>query len=342
MSRIMSVFIISLFLLPPLTGYAGKDVKFNIPPMSYSGPADNVGIGEPISQGWSANIYDEFICDKRAENKNVIATAKIVALSPPSSMIAHINGVDYPIFETGTEGLGWVMGVKDTHASNFTPLNINENQWYPAPGTGTLLTQTIGGSLNIYLVKTNSHLVSGKTQISSKNIATIYCYSKEGKFVDSGNVAINNIDIIVKAMGCKVLGNTDTSVSLGEFRTGQFPSVSSTQGNGVSNTTISCDKGVHVAVTVSDQSNKTNTSNIIGLTPDSKAKGVGIQALYNGKVVTLGPDSASKNNLNQFALINTTESNQIIPLQLGFQYIRTGDMKAGSANGLVGITFSYQ
>lgn len=341
MSRIMSVFIIILFMLPPLTGYAGNNVRFNIPPISYSGPADNVGIGVPISQGWSSTIVHEYICDQNIE-KRTIATAKIISLSQPLSLTAHIDGVDYPIYDTGTAGIGWVMGVKDTHATNFTPLNINENQWYPAPGTGPSLPLNIGGSLKIYLVKTNSHLVSGRTRISPNNIATIYCYSEKGELLDSGNISINYVPIEVKATGCRVLGNTDTSISLGEFRTGQFPSVNSTKGNGVANTNISCDQGVHVAVTISDQSNKANISNIIGLTPDSKAKGIGIQALYNGKVVTLGPDSTSKNNMNQFELINTTTNNQLIPFQLGFQYIRTGDMKAGSANGLVGITFSYQ
>ncbi|MDL4454799.1 hypothetical protein QRZ34_27615 [Klebsiella michiganensis] len=107
---------------------------------------------------------------------------------------------------------------------------------------------------------------------------------------------------------------------------------------------LRCDTGITVAATVSDQTNQGNTSNIISLSAGSTAKGVGIQAFYNGSntPVNLGPDNSSKGNTNQFSITRTTTQGQIVTVPLAFKYVRTGAMEAGSANGLVGVTFSYQ
>jgi len=100
---------------------------------------------------------------------------------------------------------------------------------------------------------------------------------------------------------------------------------------------------VKVYATLTDNTNPGNTSQVLSLTSDSTAQGVGIQVLKNGTVLGYGPDASTPGNTNQWeaGVVNVGTNNFRIPLQA--RYVQTGpNVTPGIANGRATFTMSYQ
>ena len=100
---------------------------------------------------------------------------------------------------------------------------------------------------------------------------------------------------------------------------------------------------VMVAMTFTDLSQTGNTGNVLSLTSDSTAAGVGIHITQqpSGAVINFGPDSAVAGNLHQIALsqINNTSQN----FSFNGQYVKTNaTITPGTAKGAATFTMSYQ
>lgn len=322
--------------------FAGDDntLIFNTNPLIYNGPADAVSFGDQIGPAWVADHEQIQMCSTFPDFN--ITTAVVEPVSPPTAYTTSIDGVTYQVFSTGTEGIGWVMGVKDTRANNFTPLMNMKQQWYPAPGTPTGPIPIIGGEGRVTLVKVATHLHTGNTTLLAQNIAIIKCYGEAGNLVDSAFIKINSINIYVNATGCTVESSKEPVLDFGKFTNGQFPSIGSTSTEKNINIALKCNSNVTIQATLSDQSDLANRSRNIKLTSDSTAQGLAIQAFHNGESLELGPDDSSKGVQNQFFISSPVSEGQTIQVPLSFKYVRTGDISPGTANGLVGITFSYQ
>ncbi|KAA8995381.1 oxidoreductase [Affinibrenneria salicis] len=336
------LFFILCLLALPLTGECGNDLTLTFSgAISYAGPADDVSIGQQIGPAWSASNLNVYMCNNSSK---ATARAYVSAVRPSTGLTTTISGVNYIIYDSGTPGIGLVIGVKDTNATNYSALLTTRNQWYPAPGTNTVPYNGIGGYGKVTLVKTTGHLQTGTTTLAAQNIALVQCYGTDGSFTDSAYIKIAQTQITVAATGCNVQSGANRVVNMGNVSTGTLPSVGSQSEAKSTSITLTCDTGIHVAATVSDQTNTGNISNIIGLSSDSTAKGIGIQAFYNGSStpINLGPDNSSKGNTNQFSVADISSQGQALTFPLTFKYVRTGDMTAGTANGLVGVTFSYQ
>ena len=95
-------------------------------------------------------------------------------------------------------------------------------------------------------------------------------------------------------------------------------------------------------MTLTDQTNPANRGNILSLTADSVARGVGIQILDgSGNVVSYGADSAAVDNPNRFFAAQTR--NGVVNIPLSARYVQTEPMITnGSANGRATFTMSYQ
>lgn len=326
----------------PLIGQCGSDLTLTFSgAISYTGPADDVSVGQQIGPAWSASNKNVYMCNNSSK---ATAKAYVSAVRPSTGLTTTISGVNYIIYDSGTPGIGLVVGVKDSNATNYSALMTTQNQWYPAPGTNTVPYNGIGGYGKVTLVKTTGHLQTGTTTLAAQNIAIVQCYGSDGSATDSAYIKIAQTQITVAATGCTVQSGANRVIDMGNVSTGSLPSVGSQSPAKSTSIGLSCDTGIHVAATISDQSNTANTSNIIGLTSGSTAKGIGIQAFYNGSStpVSLGPDDSSKGNTNQFSIADISTQGQSVTVPLAFRYVRTGDMTAGTANGLVGVTFSYQ
>lgn len=310
-------------------------------PLIYNGAADAMAMGQPIGPAWVADGSLEDMC-RDPSGLPGISRATLSPVQPFTGITTVIDGVTYQVFSTQTPGVGWVMGVKDTHATNMAPLTNTENQWYPAPGTTTNDQGVIGGESRLTLVKTAAHLATGITTIPAENVAQIRCYSYTGALRDSAYIRLNAVDINVTALGCEVTSGTSPVVAMGDHSIADFAAVGSTSEEHSTDIFLQCNAGVNVEATLSDQSSPGNTTDTLTLTADSTARGLGIQTLYNGQLLSYGPDNSSKGNLNQFFISSVDTEGQQVTLPLSFRYVRTGAMVEGSANGLVGVTFSYQ
>lgn len=330
---------IGLLILVPKMVFAGSNLILVYPgDLIYEGPADQIRIGDPIGATWIAT-GDEMMCDRRPIQD--IATAHISAISPSTGQTTMLDGVSYDIFDTGTPGIGWVMSVKDTNAYNFTPLLDTENQWYPASGTQTNQRVTIGGAVKVTYIKTQDRLVTGVTSISAQNLAKISCDNAQGQEVDTAFIYTPSKQIRVTARACTVDTPKNDIVQMGNFNSIDLPQVGDLAGNKTYNIILNCDPNIQLYATLSDQSNLSNRTNKISLSPDSTADGVEVQVSYNGSVLSLGPDSTGAGADNQFK-IRETGTGGVSTVPLTFNYIRTGALQAGSANALVSVTFSYQ
>ncbi|WP_321901962.1 fimbrial protein [Burkholderia cenocepacia] len=95
-------------------------------------------------------------------------------------------------------------------------------------------------------------------------------------------------------------------------------------------------------VTLTDNSNNGNRSNLLSLTPDSNATGVAIQILKDGKPLNFGPDSSSAGNPNQWKAGTIPQGQGGFTIPLTARYIQTGTLKGGTANAVATFTMSYQ
>lgn len=335
--------LLCLFGLPgtSLAVRTDASISVGVGTLSYSGGADSQTAGSIIGNNWDkgGSAVQVFYCGILTFTctKSYMEAYPGIKLS---GMTATIDGQIYNVYESGVPGVGFVVGVKDTNAVSYIPLYGSQVQTFPAAGTPSTAS-ILGWVARVTFVKTRDHLQSGTYAIPTQNIVTL---TAQDLF---GDTAISYIQLTagtlnVSASGCTVNSSDNLSVNMGSFRQDSFPSTGSTAGNQSVQVQLLCDADVTVKAVLTDQSNQTNVSNIISLTSDSTAQGVGVQFLYNGNAVSLGPDDSSTGATNQFLVKTSTSANEMISIPFDVKYIRTGEVTAGSANVIASITFSYQ
>ncbi|MEB2638551.1 fimbrial protein [Burkholderia sp. BCCIQ04A] len=95
-------------------------------------------------------------------------------------------------------------------------------------------------------------------------------------------------------------------------------------------------------ITLTDATNPGNRSDMLSLSSDSTATGVGIQILRSdGSVVRYGADSSAEGNPNQWYVGEYGNGTVNIPLKARYAG-EGGKVGPGSANGLATFTMSYQ
>ncbi|HDR2161780.1 TPA: oxidoreductase [Enterobacter cancerogenus] len=331
-------FILGLLLCASVQALEWKsDITLSPQPMTYSGPADSVIPGNIIGSTWSAtaSVQQVFWC-------GWVFTCSKGTLEPGSSAISSgmtvtLDGVNYTLFETGVQGVGYIIGLKDFNGSAWIPLQSGMTQSYPADGTNGYASD-LGWSAKVTFIKTGMPLKSGVYQIPAINAAILTAYNNE---VKTAKVIINPTSITVTASGCTV-GTKSANVELGNIDIHTLPAVGSTSPSGSFNVSLTCDANVAVHAVMTDQTTPSNTSSVVTLTGDSTASGVGVQFFYNGTgPLMMGPDSSAAGTANQF-FIQSTSSAQTLSLPFQANYIRTGELVPGTANALASITFSYQ
>lgn len=316
-----------------------SDITISPPPMSFSGPADSVVPGKIIGSMWNATASVKVVvwCG--------VYFCETGTMEPGSSMIStgmtmKVDGENYTVFETGVQGVGFILGIKDYNGyngSSYIPLQSGRVLTYPVPGT-EIHASELGWSAKVTFVKTSQTLATGVYTTPILNAALLTVKNKHS--VATAKVIINPTTITISATGCTVLTKT-ANVDLGAVDVRSLPKVGSTSPSGGFNISLSCDQQVSVNATISDQTHPANFSSEVSLTADSTASGIGVQFLYNGSVMALGRDSSASGTLNQF-FIQTTSTAQTLSLPFQTRYIRMGDLVPGTANALAGITFSYQ
>lgn len=312
-------------------------------PKSYSGPSDSAQLGGLIADDWitKGDEWNMFSCGPALVIAGQCNESWIWSVKAPLPLTTTWNGVTYSVFDTGVPGIGYIVGIKDTHADAYTPMGGSANQSFDRRFL-QLVLYTIGFNAHITFVKTSGHLQSGTYVIPAQSVA--YVSAKD----NLGNEKVSTIDLAattltLKARACTV-NSSQQNVELGTVTPNDLPSVGSVSATKDVTIALTCDDQVHLNATVSDQSNLANTSPIVSLSSDSTGSGVGVQVLYGDSEipVELGPDDTSEGATHQFKITDVSGDGSTVTVPLRVRYVRTGDLKGGTANALAGVTFSYQ
>jgi type 1 fimbria pilin len=103
---------------------------------------------------------------------------------------------------------------------------------------------------------------------------------------------------------------------------------------------FTCSTGTQVSIVITDVVTPANRSNALTLSPESTAKGIGVQVLKgDGTPVLFGPDAVGVTVENQWLI--GSSPNGILVLPLSAQYIRTGPIIPGSIKAMATFTMSY-
>lgn len=314
-----------------------SDIILSPATLTYSGPADSVASGSIIGNDWSAtqSVSQVFWCGWifTCSKGTMEASSSII----PTGEIVILDGVSYNVFETGVPGIGFILGLKDTNATTWIPLQTEVIQTYPTDENNITAT-ALGWSAKVSFVKTGSPLKSGHYTIPSINAAILTAYNNE---TATAKVIINSTTVIVSATGCTI-STPNVAVNLGTVDMHILSTVDSTSELKNFNVGLQCDANISLNAVITDQTDQSNISQIVSLTPDSTATGVGVQFFYNGTgPLSLGPDSSLNSTPNQFFITSTSQAESLsLPFQA--RYIRTSTITPGTANALASITFSYQ
>lgn len=104
------------------------------------------------------------------------------------------------------------------------------------------------------------------------------------------------------------------------------------------------EKYISTYITFTDSSNPSNRGNILSLTKDSSAKGVGIQ-LYQGDnpiPISYGADSSKRNNLNQILLGKDIDTRTQDSTFYAYYVNSGGVITPGTVKAIATYTLSYQ
>ncbi|MCH7372207.1 fimbrial protein [Aeromonas sp. MR16] len=259
----------------------------------------------------------------------------------------EFNGKVHTLMSTGNPYFGVIVPTRDTSApdSDAVPLAWTFTTWYPTPNaTRAPGTDAIDARFRYVLYAMPGELPAGSYVIPQMEaFLGVDCRDEEGKTYQD-RVGQRGFTVNVAARGCDVTSPANTYIDFGELSTGDFPAVGSTTGIISSMINLQCDPNVEINVTLSDQTDPSNRTDIVNLTAASTARGLGVQVVNpgTGAPYRLGPDDAGDHEINQYPLGLSGPSGGVFNFPLGFRYIRTEQMVAGTATALVGVTFSYQ
>lgn len=340
MKKIILPFAFSVSIISP--AYS-TDANLSVTPIDYNNPADSITDFNLLTGTWNASEQVQF-CPYEGSGNSPKDKGAIVSSSELSGYSMKLEGVTYTIFSSKMAGIGWIMGAKDTAAPLWTPLNSTETVVYPYLNSSSQ-SNNLGANVRFAFVKLPGNLPMGVNTFSKQEIAKFKCYFKN-KLVQTASINVNTATINVASLACKVNSAKNVPIPLGVFMSNDLPAISKNFGNFSTSVDLSCDSGVIPWMTISDASNSNNITDIINLSPDSTATGIGVQVFYNNQTVakSLGLDSTSKGNPNQFQVgSKTTGNGQLVSIPLEFKYIRTQEVVTpGDANAAATVTFSYQ
>ncbi|MBV7436886.1 fimbrial protein [Aeromonas sp. sif2416] len=273
---------------------------------------------------------------------------KISALAAMTPQSVMFNGKMHNLISSGNPYFGVIVPTRDTSApdSDAVAITAVPSLWYPTPNAARAPgTDAIDARFRYVLyAMPGMSLPAGSYVIPHiEDFLRLECRDSAGQMYQE-MVGQRSVTVNVAARGCDVTSPANTYIDFGELSTRDFSAVGSTTGTIPSMINLQCDPNVEIKVTLSDQTNASNRTDIVNLTAASTAGGLGVQVVNpgTGTPYLLGPDDAGAHGINQYPLGLSGPNGGVFNLPLGFRYIQTGDMTSGTATALVGVTFSYQ
>lgn len=268
----------------------------------------------------------------------------LAAMTPHSVLFNHKT---HTLISSGNPYFGVIVPTRDTSApdSDAVAITAVPSVWYPTASSARVPgTDAIDARFRYVLYAMPGVLPAGSHVIPPiENFLRLECRDSNGNMYQE-MVGQRSVTVNVAARGCDVTSPANTYIDFGELSTSDFSAVGSTTSTISSMINLQCDPNVEINVTLSDQTDPSNRTDIVGLTAASTARGLGVQVVNPGagKSYWLGPDDASNHGINQVLLGLSGSNGGAFNFPLGFRFVRTGEMTAGTATALVGVTMSYQ
>lgn len=242
-----------------------------------------------------------------------------------------------PVYETGVPGVGFVFMAQDRDGGPMkivsTGVTVLSGPLHPGLATwgmrgrvffvvtgaiqgGAVTPRTFSG-LNLYTNPTFHAFNFGSIEIGEPSRPT-----------------------------CSVSTST-VAMPLGAVESRAFKGINSVAGTASASITLQCPAGnaeQYVLVTLIDQTQPANRSDRLTLTANSTAKGVALQVLFGGRVITYGPYAGARSKAHATEqLLGNSRANGTFQLPLTARYIQTAaTIEPGTANGLATFTLVYR
>jgi type 1 fimbria pilin len=239
------------------------------------------------------------------------------------------------VYQTGVQGIGikasWfatTSGTPDMDAATAV-MTSPASVW----GTYSAKLYNSMGRFRVQLIKTGQVLAGSFTlpvKLATGNYGT----------AEINVLNLSNNTASVAAPACTIDEST-VAVAMPVASGRYLPSVGSTTGDTAFSSSVNCPSPVSVSMTMTDAANPTNVGSTLSLSNASTAKGVGYQIVYNGVVISYGPDSAIAKNVNQFS-VGTLTTSGVLKIPFTARYVRTGAITPGTADANATFTMSYQ
>ncbi|WP_431224006.1 hypothetical protein ACQ86O_02510 [Serratia sp. L9] len=139
-------------------------------PLTYKGQADGAVIGSQIGSGWGGSVTQPTVFGNcgGATKQNAYVKPRDI----PTGVIYSNAGINYPIYPTGVNGIGYVIGIKDPYASAYISISPPQVQTFPTAGVSNDPRSSIGYTAQVLYVITGT-LKTGTYVVPSKIIADL-------------------------------------------------------------------------------------------------------------------------------------------------------------------------
>lgn len=317
-----------------------------MPPLNISGPSSKYKPGTVLGAASedSAQIFLRNCGEPHDKFR--------VRLSSALAVVPGIQYVDggktYPIYETTIPGVGLAIAVKPVY--NWTKFD-----WVPLEEPYTELEQTFVfdtyTSVDFKVKATpvvSGPVKSGTYSFSAQSVKFETFSEPSGERLSPVQLTTKiSLSATVAARVCNVTSGLDAVVDMPAVTASSFGGVGSVSPQAAQpfSVKLDCEENVRVHATMTDANNPANVSNVLSLSPESTASGVGIRILRNNGTVPVrfGPDSSNPGNTNQWYITTTPSTGGRVTVPFVAKYVKSGkQVSTGSVKARSTITFSYQ
>ncbi|MDR8729163.1 type 1 fimbrial protein [Burkholderia pseudomultivorans] len=312
-------------------------------PITLAGPADAVQHGTLIKPGATARVsgWRYFFSEPTQMADCLKLKGRFESLGTVVPGIRYVsNGQVSDVWESGVPGIGYALVMR----SEFGPeIGVKEGGIDVIYDKEPVRSSSTSIAVVVALVATG-RLASGTYTIPARQVGK-YTITDGSGTAKSASIPMASARVTVNAQGCKVISGDGNNVMLPKAITYDFKEVGATSAVSSSFAVgLKCDTTLAVHATLTDASDRANTSNVLSLAPGSTATGFGLQIFRDKSTTPLafGPESSTKGNLNQW-LVGTANAYDTMLIPFTVRYVKTNEtVGPGSVNARALITFSYQ
>ncbi|WP_228545367.1 fimbrial protein [Burkholderia pseudomultivorans] len=310
-------------------------------PMTVTGPADAVRHGTLITPGATTRVsgWRYYFPEPTKDPDCMRLKGRFESLGTVVPGIQYVsNGLVSDVWETGVPGIGYALVMRSEYGPELGVREggidvVYDREWSFSTSISVVIALVATGRLN-----------SGVYTLPAREVAK-YTITDASGTPKSVTIPMASTRVTVNAQGCKVVSGDGNNVMLPRAITYDFKEVGATSAVSSSFAVgLKCDTTLAVHATLTDASDRSNTSNVLSLAPGSTASGFGLQIFRDKSSTPLafGPESSTKGNLNQWP-VGTANAYETMLIPFTVRYVKTDEtVGPGSVNARALITFSYQ